>query len=356
MPIIVDARGPGVRLLSGRSFAARAARTAFLPAACAYAIATRLRRAAYRAGLLRSRELPVPVFSVGNITTGGTGKTTMVEWLAGWLRAAGRRPAILSRGYGARPAAAGVGPSNDEGRLLRANLPDVPHFADPDRVAAGRRAVAEGADCLILDDGFQHLRLRRDLDMVLVDAADPFGGGRVLPAGLLREPLTALREADVIVMTRADAVPEASRLRLREALRRSARGVPIVEGVHRAVAIETIDGERADPESLAGKRVLLFCAVGNPTGVLRDARRLGAAVTEAHFFPDHYRYRRRDCAALAEARRRLGADLALTTQKDAVKLGPVWPQTEPLRVLRIRFAVTSGMEILERSLRGALER
>ncbi len=166
-----------------------------------YRIGVGARNLAFDRGWKASHRAEVPVVSVGNLTLGGTGKTPMVEWVARWYRARGVRVAILSRGYG---DSSGM---NDEGRVLEENLPDVPHLQAPDRVDLASRAVEElESELLVLDDGFQHRRLARDLDIVLLDALDPFGLGRIFPRGLLREPIGSLRRAGVVVLSRADLV------------------------------------------------------------------------------------------------------------------------------------------------------
>lgn len=158
----------------------------------------------YDEGRCEIQRVPVPVVSVGNLTLGGTGKTPMVAWLASWFREDHVRVAIVSRGYGAGHEA-----TNDEARELESRLPDVPHIQHPDRVKAARIAIEElGSQLILLDDGFQHRRLARDLDLVLIDATEPFGGGRVFPRGLLREPLDGLRRANAVVLTRSHLVSE----------------------------------------------------------------------------------------------------------------------------------------------------
>jgi tetraacyldisaccharide 4'-kinase len=347
---LTDSREFWVRVIRRRGAAPAALRRLLAPAALVYGFAMRLRREAYREGTFRVRKLSAPVISVGNLTVGGTGKTPMVEWIARWFVRNGRKPAILSRGYGAREAAAAE-PRNDEALLLRRALPQVPHYADPDRVAAGRQAIAAGADCLLLDDGFQHLRVHRDLNLVLVDALDPFGGGRVLPAGALREPLDSLRDADAIVLTRADVLGHGMLEKVREQTRALAPGKPIIEAAHRAVALTLSTGVEAEPiEWLAGRRVHLFCGLGNPDGFLHTVSKLGAEIVGAHFFPDHFAYRARDVAALAEECVNERADCALTTEKDAVKIG-AWPGMAPLRVLRVEIEPTAGRPQLENMLK-----
>src|SRR5438876_5539483 len=188
-------------LISGRArgVGSSLCRLALSVASGPYGSAVHLRNWCYDRGWLPTHRPPVPVISVGNLTAGGTGKTPCVEYLARFLQARGLRPAVLSRGY------RGNGRPNDEALILEANLPDVPHLQGKDRVTRASQAVRVfGADVLILDDGFQHRRLRRDLDLVLIDAMNPWGHGRLLPRGLLREPISSLRRADAVIVTRLD--------------------------------------------------------------------------------------------------------------------------------------------------------
>jgi tetraacyldisaccharide 4'-kinase len=289
------------------------------------------------------------VISVGNVTVGGTGKTPMVQWIARWCLRNGRKPAILSRGYGAR--ATGAGSRNDEALLLDRKLPQVPHYADPDRLAAAEKAVAAGADCLVLDDGFQHLRMHRDMNLALLDALDPFGGGHVLPAGALREPLDCLRDADAIVLTRADLLGRVALEKVRLQVRALLPGKAIIEAAHRATGLALPAGAEAEPvDWLSGRRVFVFCGLGNPDGFVQTVSKLGAEIAGAHFFPDHFSYRPRDVAALAEECVNERADCALTTEKDAVKIGG-WPGMAPLRVLRVEIELTAGQAQLESMLK-----
>ena len=354
---ISDSRGFCTRAIRGTAHGPLAAafRTALKPLAWPYAALTRLRRRAYAAHIFRTRKLDVPVISVGNITVGGTGKTPMVEWLARRLKDTGRRPAILSRGYRPLNERDPAGDrKNDERLLLEENLPGVLHFAHPDRVRAGREAIAAGADCLVLDDGFQHLRLHRDVNIALIDARDPFGHGTTLPAGPLREPLSALLDADAAVISHADTVPAHQLASLRRRLAELTGHAPLVEAVHRPAALITADHASLPPAYLAGRRALLFCAIAGPEHFLETARRLGASVPAAHFFPDHFHYRPEHLVRLVQSCRRVNAEVALTTQKDAVKIARAWQGAIPLLVLRIEFHITSGRGELERLLQAGL--
>lgn len=198
---------------SARGFGPALARAALTGLSVPYAAAVACRNAAYDHGLLAAHAGGVPVVSVGNLTLGGTGKTPLVAWLARTWLERGLRPAIVSRGYGAARGA-----RSDEAAELAIVLPDVPHVADRDRVAAVRRAAAQAAEIVVVDDGFQHRRLARDLDILAVDATDPWGCGRLFPRGLLREPLSGVTRAHAVVLTRADAVARDERLAIRRRL------------------------------------------------------------------------------------------------------------------------------------------
>jgi len=309
------------------------------------------RRAAYNSGFFLCRELDAKVISIGNITTGGTGKTPLVIWVLRWLEQRGVPAAILSRGYGARPAD-GQGES-DEMLLLRRHVPSVPHLVGKDRFATGRQAIGEhGAECLVLDDGFQHLALGRDLDIVLIDSLMPFGYGHVLPRGLLREPLTALRRADVVVLTRCDLCP---RDRVRDIQRRihDVAGLrPVVESAHRPTRFYAhATGESRPLGWIKGRRAFAFSALGNPTAFPRTLESLGAEVVHHELFRDHHWYDDAELAGIADAANEAGADLVVTTEKDAVKIRSLPHGAPPIYVLAVEFTMTHGGELLT----GALE-
>ena len=334
-----------------RTIAAHLARVGLSTAALGYRAAVALRNARFnrdKQGALIQRAA-VPVVSVGNLTLGGTGKTPMVEWIARWFRARGLRVVILSRGYGQDE---GV---NDEGRVLEENLPDVPHLQDKNRVELARIAVEElEADLLLLDDGFQHRRLARDLDIVLLDALDPFGQRRLFPRGLLREPLSALSRADLVVLSRADLISEAERKAIREEATR--RGAPADRWIEARQApfdlIETgNEGEQGPPiDSIRDLSVAAFCGIGNPEGFRKTVEPLVGRLLALRPYPDHHAYTADDVAELTRWARDLQADLVLTTQKDLVKLRASNLGAVPLRALRIVVEITSGQPRLEEAL------
>lgn len=295
-----------------RGPAAGALRLALAGASLPYAALARLRRWAYGQGVFEVRAVDVPVISVGNLTTGGTGKTPMAAWIVRRLGEAGRRPAVLIRGYKARRG------KSDEAQLLL-RLCGVPVVVNPDRVRGAVRAIAEGADVLVLDDGFQHRRLWRDLDVVLIDAANPFGFGWCLPRGLLREGLHALRDAGAVVITRSDAVPAEKVHALRRRINELAPGASVHAAVHRPTALIAPDGAEHPPAELAGRRVFAFCGIAQPASFFRTLRRLGA-VLAARPLNDHVAYTSSLEARLRDEAEHARPDVLVTTQKDYVKL------------------------------------
>ncbi|WP_165251424.1 tetraacyldisaccharide 4'-kinase [Paludisphaera soli] len=303
--------------------------------AVGYGLGVAARNAAFDRGFKTIHRARVPVISVGNLTLGGTGKTPMVEWLARWYRERGVRVCLISRGYGRADAV------NDEALVLEENLPDVPHLQDPDRARLAEVAVDElETELILLDDGFQHRRLARDLDVVLLDAIDPFGLGRLFPRGLLREPPRSLRRADAVVITRADLISADRLSAIRSAASRLNGAAPILEARHAPRDLVDGEGDASPLDGLAGRSVAAFCGIGNPEGFRRTLDSLGCRIVDLRPFPDHHPYSAADVADLARWAEAAGADLVLTTQKDSVKLRLSNLGPAPLRALRI------GLEIL----------
>jgi len=302
-----------------------------------YAAAMRLRNAAYDAGLFKSIRVPVPVVCIGNLSTGGTGKTPTVEWAAGILRADDRRPAILSRGYGVEH-----GP-NDEAMMLEENLPDVPHLQGRDRVAIAMTAIQElESDVLILDDGFQHRRLARDLDLITIDAARPPHLDHLLPRGTLREQMSSLRRADALVLTRCDQTSAEAVAELRRRLGNLVPTLPIAETSHKPQELQ--GGETFESlEELRGRPVAIFSGIARPQAFELTVADLGAAIIGIRVFPDHHAYARADVENLSRWAEAMPAGvLVLTTQKDFVKLRIVELGGKPLRALRIGLEFRTG--------------
>ncbi|MBX3464576.1 MAG: tetraacyldisaccharide 4'-kinase [Planctomycetes bacterium] len=307
-------------------------RQALWPLALLYGTVAAARNWTFDSGLRAVHRLPVPVVSIGNLTVGGTGKTPAVAYVAGLAHARGRRPGVLARGYG-RAAGQAL---NDEGAMLQRRLPWLLQQQDPDRVAAGARLVAAGADFVVLDDGFQHRRLHRDLDVVCLDAVRPFGNGLCLPAGDLREFRSGLARAGMLLLTRAgglDAEQIAARTdRLRAIARRPDLAVHACEhGPSDLVAAPR--GEVLPLEALRGRRVVLLSAIARPASFRATVEALGAEVRGDHRHRDHHRFRAAELAAAAAAARAADAWL-LTTEKDDARLGD---SELPRHVLRIEL-------------------
>jgi tetraacyldisaccharide 4'-kinase len=311
-----------------------------------YGWGARWRNRLFDRGWKKSFAASVPVVSVGNLTLGGTGKTPCVEHLARFFRGLDRRVAILSRGYGATDG------HNDEALVLEENLPDVPHLQGADRVALAQVAVEElDSEVLILDDGFQHRRLQRALDLVLIDVTAPWGYGHLFPRGLLREPLGGLRRADLAVLTRCDLVGADVRAALRQTVRRLAPDVAVVETTHRPAVWINCRRTTQPLAALAGKDLAGFCGIGNPEAFRRTLTNLGAKLADWRVFPDHHGYTRADVDSLRTWARHLPAGVTLvTTQKDLVKIRLDRLGDRELWALQIQLQVVQGKDVLEEKL------
>jgi tetraacyldisaccharide 4'-kinase len=315
------------------------AQTLLWPLTLPYGAATHLRARLYRVGLLEQHCLEGIVISVGNLTTGGTGKTPMVLWIAERLLAEGKSPAILTRGYRGEPGPPGA--TSDEVRLLQARLGKRVQFGvGPDRFVRGRELAAQGVDCFVLDDGFQHLPLARDVDIVLIDATNPFGGGLLLPAGRLREPRSALARADLIVITRSDHAPAV------EAVIRRDSDAPIYYAAPHLESVRRFRGEYPGEEATDAhvRRFFAFSGIGNPAVFPVDLREWGLDPVGYKIFPDHHRYTQQDVSRITAAARAAGADALMCTEKDIFNCAGVRPEGLELYYCRIHFRVAQEAE------------
>lgn len=311
-----------------------------------YTWAVRWRNRRYDTGAAEVHRVDVPVVSVGNLTLGGTGKTPMVEWLARWFRRRDVRVTVISRGYGAEG-----GSQNDEALELQQKLPDVPHLQDPDRVAAAKRAIEESrCQLILLDDAFQHRRIARDLDIVLLDATEPFGFGHVFPRGTLREPMAGLRRADVVALSRADMLEPPQREEIWRTVRRLAPRAAHIEVTHAAQTLISSSGEEQPLESLRCRPVAAFCGIGNPAAFRHTLDTCGYLVADFREFPDHHPYDRADIESLTRWAGGLDVAAVLCTQKDLVKLGIDRLGRRPLRAIRIGLELLAGQAVLEAKL------
>ncbi|HEY4263268.1 MAG TPA: tetraacyldisaccharide 4'-kinase [Schlesneria sp.] len=345
-------------LLSGRRRDAGATllRGALSAGSWGYASVMHLRNLAYDRRWLSIQQVDAPVISLGNITTGGTGKTPTAAWLANWLVAEGYRPGLLSRGYRSleQDADTETPVGNDEKMVLDRMCPNVPHLQQRDRVTSGQRLVQEfGCNVLVLDDGFQHRRLYRDLDVVLIDALQPWGFDHVLPRGLLREIKSGLRRADLIVITRADQCTTEERQVIKSELRRIRGTDDCVEIGFAPTRLVGLDSGVQPVSWAATQRALAFCGIGNPDGFRRTLTTIGATA-ELKVFPDHHHYQAADLDTLAERSRSLQAEVVLTTLKDLVKIRLESWTGPPLYAIEIGVQFLGGQELMIERLKAVL--
>jgi tetraacyldisaccharide 4'-kinase len=295
------------------------------PLSLPYGAVAHLRARAYRRHILKAKKLEGTVISVGNLTVGGTGKTPMVLWIAERLLGEGKSVGILTRGYRGEPLAPGpddsIGDSStsDEVQLLKARLGDRVAFGvGANRFERGSELARRGINWFILDDGFQHLQLARDTDIVLIDATNPFGGGHVLPAGRLREPRTALARADVIVITRSQHAPA-----IEAAIRRDSEA-PIFYARAELDTVLAPFHPHLSEQDARKRKLFAFCGIGNPSAFIADLRDWGFQIAGHRFFPDHHRYTARDIAEIERDAKAVGADGVICTEKDSFNYTGVW--------------------------------
>lgn len=327
------------------------------PFSALYSLATRLRLAAYRRHLFTVSKLDGLVISVGNITTGGTGKTPLVEWACRVLANEGKRVCVLTRGYRRRNPAeqlvvsdgnkilADVSVAGDEPMLLAMNLLGVAAVVcNSNRSMAGQWAIDNlQSEAFVLDDGFQHLQLARDLNIVTIDATNPWGGG-MLPYGRLREPLSSLARADCVVLTRTDESTDLASLTT--TLKKIVGQTPIFRSRMVTSGLRRLNGETDDSASSISQPIGAFCGVGNPKSFFDHLRREGYALAFERAFPDHYNYQQADVDSIITEAKAKGAASILTTAKDAVKLSSLHFEL-PCFVLDIRISIEEEPHLIQ---------
>jgi tetraacyldisaccharide 4'-kinase len=330
------------RIWTGDAAVPRAGRALLAPLAAFFGAGVSLRNSLYDSGLLRSYEAPVPVLSVGNISVGGTGKTPLCAYLARRLAESGERPVILMRGYG-----------TDEVDVHRILNPDIPLVVAPDRVRGAWEAVSRHrATVILLDDGFQHRRLRRKVDVVLVPAESDARINRLLPQGPMREPLLSLRRADLVMVTRKSAGDdEVAAVRAKVSDVAPAVPVSVVRLV--PAGITSLDGASRPADWLRGKRVLVVTSIANPAAFRRQISALGASGREL-CFPDHHAFSRAEVDSILQ--HVSDCQMVVCTLKDLVKLGPLWPRSGvPLWYVSQAVELEEGGTFLDAALRSLTE-
>jgi tetraacyldisaccharide 4'-kinase len=320
----------------------------------------------YRSGVVKPKKLTARVISIGNITLGGTGKTPLVIYLSQRLKERKLKVAILTRGYKRKKKKltelteenknttpwTEVG---DEPYLLASRLYDIPVVVSKDR---SRSAVCAEekyqSKILVLDDGFQHWRLSRDLDIVMIDATNPFGNSKLFPAGILREPLSSLKRADIFVLTKTDQI--SNKENLIRVLKAYNQDAPVIESVYRIKSIERLlDHSLIEEKHVEGKKCLAFSGIGNPISFEQSLKLLKIEVLKHHKFPDHFFYQRRDILNLEKEALKFNADFMITTEKDSVRIPIMSELIIPIYVFKIDLAITEGEEIFWKKIEGLIQ-
>ena len=337
------------------------------PLSYIYAVVLRTRDWLYDCRILKQKHLPCRVISVGNIAAGGTGKTPVVIWIAKYLQSEGFQVGVLLRGYGredrhstlvvsdGKQILTSLTESGDEAGMIARKLPGVPVVVGSDRYTAGLEVIqlwghAEGV--LILDDGFQRRQLARDLDILTIDSTQPFGTGRLLPAGTLREPKTALRRTDILLLTRTDLV--AAPINFEPFVQEK----QIFETRHQPTRLYQLStGEECELDLLKGQHILAVCGIGNPEAFVGTLRQFGPKAVELLAFPDHHRYSLADLNDISTRARDIGVNIVVTTEKDSQKLEAFaattefsLPESVQFFVLEIELEIRTNPEVLKKRL------
>lgn len=292
---------------------------------------------AYFYGIRRVHKVDIPVISVGNITLGGTGKTPFSIFLAEYFLSVNKLPAILTRGYG-----------RDECRMITDEVPNVPVFVGQDRLKSAESARLSKRDVLILDDAFQHRRIAREINILLLDASSIFGNGRLFPRGILREPASSCRRADLFVVTKADAVKEDKKKEIIKDLNDLAPGKDIVFARHKVSFFSDVTGAAYAPEAFRAKRVVLASGIADPDYFAFLVESSGAVIAGRHDFSDHYQYSNKDIAHLAAEAAKVKAEGIIMTKKDFIKIKKLDISSieDKIFVLNILMEITEGKEKL----------
>jgi len=342
------------KLISGQAGGLSAALLRFFLAVAAigYSRVIGLRNFLYSKGWLKTHRVNAVVFSIGNITTGGTGKTPLVIWLHNLLQQKQLPCAVLTRGYKASHY------DIDEPATIVENCPQARVMVNPDRLASADEAVNKfGAKVLIMDDGFQHRRLARDLDIVTIDATLPFGYDKLLPAGLLREPVTELKRANAVVITRCDQVTKAKLAEIENKLQQINPNMIIARSIHAPVCAKSAEDQEISLDKLKSKKIFAFCGIGNPDAFLTTIKRLGCEMVGSKVYNDHYHYTENDIADIHKQAGNFGADLILTTQKDRSSTQYAIRDTQyeiPFAYLAIEIKFLSGEDKLRALIKTTL--
>ncbi len=340
-------------------------RILLMPLCWLYGTTIWIRNYCFTIGVFKKKQLPCTVISIGNIVVGGTGKTPAAAAIAKLLQNKGSQVAILLRGYKRRSGAditfvsdgenrlCSKEESGDEADMLSHQLKNIPIVVGKKRHLAGKAVLDRfKSDVLILDDGFQHRQLARDLDILTIDATQPYGTGALLPVGTLREPVSALQRADILLLTRTDAVGTEI-ANLKAELKRIAPNTPILESIHQPTSLYWLnqpDNHSMIPiDNLSGKRLIAVCGIGNPNVFVATLQKYNPEVVELFAYPDHHVYTESDLLQIQHQMKRCETEWVVTTQKDEQKLASLSPEL-PIVVLAVELVITDGEAVLMEAL------
>lgn len=308
----------------------------------------------YSFSVLRKRKVDAPVVSIGNITTGGTGKTPLVAWLSNYFTSRGIATAVLTRGY--KLAGSDFA---DEPAMLAKAAPKAKVVVNSDRFAGAQKAISEyEAKLLIMDDGFQHRALKRDVDVVAIDATNPFGCDRLLPAGFLRESVRSLKRAHAVVITRINQSQPEKIEEIKSRISDINPDIVFASAVHKPVCAKLIKDERIGLDELAGKKLYAFCGIGNPDAFFQTLEELSLNIVGARVYNDHHRYTDTDIAAICQDGRYKQADMIITTQKDWIKTALLCIDKFdiPIAFLSVELEFVSGREEIINLIESAMKK
>ncbi len=321
-------------------------------AAIIYSAIIRLRNCLYSNRLLRSAKVEKPVISIGNLTAGGTGKTPLVIWLYNFLQQKEFNCAILTRGYKTADST-----NTDEPALLQNSCPHAKVIINPDRAKSANMAINNfGADVLVMDDGFQHRRLARDLDIITIDATNPFGYGKILPAGLLREPIESLKRAHAAVLTRCNQIPPDHLAKIEQKIKSINPVTTLARSVHQPVCAKSASNKPMSIDELRTKKIYAFCGIGNPQAFFNTLKETGLNITGSKIFNDHHRYTADDLTQISRHAEKANANLAITTEKDWTKITHLNHAAQGINFayLQIELRFLAGQEQLKQLIEKTL--
>jgi len=318
-----------------------------------YSTAISLRNTLYDKSIIKTVKVPAAVVSIGNITTGGTGKTPLVAWLCNYFTGQNVRTAVLTRGYKIKNDIA------DEPAMLAKASPNATVLVNPDRVAAAKRAINENkAKLLVMDDGFQHRKLARDVNIVAIDATEPFGHEKLLPAGLLREPLDSLKRADAVIITRANQNSPEKIDEIKKRILAIKPDMVFAAAVHKPKYVKLIKDKQLPLSQLAGKKIYAFCGIGNPDAYFQTLKDMSLNIVGTKVYNDHHVYTNEDIAAIYEDAQYKKAEFVITTHKDWIKTALLCTEKFqiPFAALLVELEFMEGQEKIIALVDKALEK